>query len=330
MQENSSTTTVILVPAYKCESTIVDTLDSIQAQGKVLEQVSEVVIADDGSNDNTAAVARGLWKSGIPLRILGRHYNCGEYASVNAAVMQFRAETDWFLILHADDIAKPGWLEAFLKRMKQAPPDVGLICSSYDDLKLDGSIKPGENKDEPVIRISGGASTVADTLMAGCWWHISGGAIRVKTFQQVGGLPKIMQQKGDWDFLLRVLSAGWTVEYMPRSYILYRDNPHSSSSLNLKRHTDILEAMTIIGRFHSPLSLRQVAQIHYSHCVYLAKRIGSSLLKADFNRILWALPALAAVHASFWTCVTDPKRRRDSQEARDYSSQAGHDYSKPA
>jgi GT2 family glycosyltransferase len=240
------------------------------------------------------------------LQILERRFNCGEYASVNHAVEQFGPDIEWFLIMHADNIAKPGWLQTFLDRIEKATTDVGLIGSSYDAFRDGGPIQPGEN--EPVDRlvtVAGTKVAVADTLRMGCWWHISSCAIRVSTFVQVGGLPKIMQLKGDWDFMLRVLADGWTIEHVPRSFMLYRDNPAGSSSISFRHHMDIWETMTVIRRFHWALKGALLLRIHAQHVWYLLRRAIGCLLRLHIVRLLWIFPATGCVVASYWSCYFD-------------------------
>src|SRR5947209_17197351 len=147
---------VILIPAYRCEATILETLNSIQQQGAQLQKVRAVIVADDGSHDRTAEVARSAWKASVPLRILERQFNCGEYASVNSAVEQFPPETEWFLIMHADNIAKPGWLSGLLDRIGHASEDIALIGSSYDSFTEGSRIRPGENEpNDRVVTVAG-------------------------------------------------------------------------------------------------------------------------------------------------------------------------------
>jgi glycosyltransferase involved in cell wall biosynthesis len=318
---------VILVPAYRCETMIVETLESIQQQGELLNEIRAVIIADDGSRDRTAAVARSTWKSPVPLVILERQFNCGEYASVNSAVEQFPPDIEWFLIMHADNIAKPGWLQTFLERIDQTTDDVGMIGSSYDSFADGGPIRPGENEPpDRVVTVTGSKAAVADTLRMGCWWHISSCAIRVAMFRKVGGLPKIMQLKGDWDFMLRVLVDGWTIEHLPRSLMLYRDNPAGSTSISFRRHMDIWETMLVIGRFHWAMSGSSLARLHAQYFWYLMRRTGGALLSLNVVRLLWVFPAMGCIIASYWSCCLDRgqqteivPRRRVGEHKEQYS-----------
>jgi len=301
---------LILVPAYRCESTIAETLASIQQQGPVLEQVREVVIAEDGSRDRTAEVARSVWTSATPLRILERQYNCGEYASVNSAVDQFPPGIEWFLIMHGDNVAKPGWLQTFLDHIASASEEVGLIGSSYDFFDDSGRIWAGENEQgDTVVTVKGTQTSVADTLKRGCWWHISSCAIRVRAYRKVGGLPKIMQLKGDWDFMLRILADGWTIEHIPKSLMLYRENPTGSSSISFQRHLDVWETMAVIDRFPWAISPAENFRMHAQYGWYVCRRIAGSVIKLDLQRLLWALPALGCITASFYNCLVAPSRK---------------------
>ena len=76
------------------------------AQGDALARVEAVYIADDASTDKTTEVATNTWKPATPLRILRPEKNRGEYVNVNDAVAQLPHDIDWFLIMHADNIAK--------------------------------------------------------------------------------------------------------------------------------------------------------------------------------------------------------------------------------
>ncbi len=298
---------IVLVPAYRCEEMIKDTLRSLQEQGQALSRVAEVIVADDGSRDRTAEVVRSLWKSATPLRILERTFNYGEYASVNNAVEQFPADAEWFLMMHADNIAKPGWLQTFLDRIPHVADNVATICSSYDAFDETGKVTPGEDKPgAPIVTIPGTREEVAGTLLRGCWWHISSSVVRVKAFREVGGLPKIMQLTGDWDFMLRLQAAGWTIEYIPKTLMLYRNNPAGSSSITFRQHSDVREMLLVVGRFYGALSGKQLFKLHATYFNFLLRRLARALLRMDAVRCFWIAPALGYTFASYWTCVLTP------------------------
>ncbi len=236
----------ITIPCYKSESTITDTLRGIMGQGEgVLRRVACVVIADDVSPDNTVDVVRDVWAlAWPPLKFESRRKNVGEMINVNTAVTSLPNDVEWFLHMHGDNIPKPGWLQIITDRCLAADPKVGIVCASYDVFDDNGFTETGEERPgaAPVL-VKGGVESVRGTIRRGCWWHNSCGAIRVSAFRETGGLPPGMRQKGDWDFLLRLLAAGWDIEYLPRTLMRYRLHKASASAFAFQTHLDIEESL---------------------------------------------------------------------------------------
>lgn len=140
---------------------------------------------------------------------------------------------------------------------------------SWDNLMEDGSIESGEdNIDRKVELIQGNQLSVQNTLLKGCWWHISGCAIRLKIFEDVGGFAIDMPQQGDWEWLLRLLSKGWAVEYIPRTLILYRQHSASVSSVSYRTHRDIRESLRIFHQYQGFLSTQNYITLHLQIKIY--------------------------------------------------------------
>lgn len=296
----------VLVPAYQCEDTIGETLESLQRQGAALGRVDAVFVSDDCSKDRTIEVAQNTWRANTPLKILRAEKNRGEYVNVNEAVQQFADQAEWFLIMHADNYAKEGWLKTLLDRIEIAPDSVGTICTSWDDLNFDSKIIPGDDRPaQGVITTTGSKESVRDTLLRGTWWHISSCAIRVKTYLEIGGLPKGMRQKGDWDFLLRLLSSGWNVEYIPRTLMVYHHNPVGSSSQTARQHLDIRENIQVIGWHHKALSSGDLVRLHLKQLWFLMRRAVRSLTQLNFNRLFAVPPTGILVLRSLVRCLME-------------------------
>ncbi len=306
---------VILVPAYQCEHTIAETLHSLMAQGEALNRVEAVYIADDASTDRTTEVAAAVWQAKTPLRILKAEKNRGEYVNVNEAVAQFPPDADWFLIMHADNVAKPGWLSTFLDRAAQAGMKIGSICSSWDDWKADGTIVPGEDKsiDKRSVIVGGETAVLRRTLLDGCWWHISSSIIRITAYRDIGGLPRGLRLKGDWDFLLRLQSRGWDIEYVPVTLMKYRESPQGSSSISFRLHGDIREILHVVWWHRWAFTFSDVVRFHMRHLGYMFRRFGGSLFRGNWQRLFWSVPAMGRVLASFIGCslpsLGSPRRR---------------------
>ena len=276
----------IVVPAYNAAATVRETLESIQTQRSGLDRVLCVALADDRSTDDTAAIAQACWKSGVPLRFFSNAVNKGERTTVNETVEALNADIKWFFILHSDDLAKPNWLEVMLRGIDQAGPKTASFTASYDVLFPDGRLTTGESFGEAAkVIIEGTRGSIRDTLIRGCWFKISSCAIRVSTFRELGGFRPDMPQLGDWEFVLRLFQAGWTIEYIPMCLSVYRQTAYSVSSKSFREHRDVKEALLILNQFQEFLPRRDMARRHAHYLYLLARRAAASAVRGDLHRL---------------------------------------------
>lgn len=112
------TDVTVAIPAYNAAATIERTLRSVLAQA---DEHVEVIVVDDGSTDETAAVVRAV--GGSRVRML--HRQGGSVAAARNLAMR-EARGDWVALLDADDY----WLDGHLSALRQAivrAPDA-VVC----------------------------------------------------------------------------------------------------------------------------------------------------------------------------------------------------------
>ncbi|MBH8561041.1 glycosyltransferase [Nostoc sp. CENA67] len=298
----------ILIPTFNSAATIGETLESIQSQNEWLTKISAVYIADDCSSDDTVALIKSLWKISIPLYIEQGDHNVGQWNNVNRAIDFIKKTVDWVLILHSDDIAKKNWLEMMIGRIEACSEKVGSICSSWDSLMPDGSLKQGEdNPSREIEIIEGNDKSVRGTLLKGCWWHISGCAIRVKAFENCGGFNQKFSYQADWEWLLRYLHSGWSVEYIPRTLILYRLSTGSVSSKSFQKHLDITEFLEIIPEYINLLESRELRHLYVQRIYALGRRAFKSLITLNTTRFIQAFQVVFILLLSLRECQKQTK-----------------------
>jgi GT2 family glycosyltransferase len=240
-----------------------------------------VFICDDASTDNTRKLAADAWISAPRLKILQNERRLGERRTVNAAFERLREDYEWIFILHADDVVKANWLDLYFPRIEAAGPRVASICSSYDCwCPADKRIEPGEDdfsRDLEIIR--GKRESVLGTLKAGCWWHISGSAIRIERFFEIGGFRPNMPQLGDFEWLLRCLKLGYDIEYIPRTTMLYRTHSASVSSSSFRRGQDLIERLELFRIYceEGYLAKRELDAVRVNTAYSALKRIVKQL-----------------------------------------------------
>lgn len=271
----------VLVLAYNDGQTIEQALDSIAAQTGI-GAIDRVVLADDASSDNTVVRANTrfpaivTWANGT---------NTGQWPNLNHALRESSARAEWVVVLHADDYAEKDWIAVLAERIEACSTDVASICCSWNVVRDGKVIERGENANSPAVRIVGGATSVADTVVRGCWWKISGAAIRMRAFEDVGDFDAAFPQSGDWEWLLRALHKGWTFEYMPLSLVNYRLHPASVSSRAMQEDLEITESLAILDRYAALLTRAQRRSFLLRRCGFVAKRAARALLRGDLHRI---------------------------------------------
>lgn len=99
-----------VIPTLNAAATLPDTLRALAGR------VDEIVVADAGSRDGTAALAEAAGAR-VMTGVRGRG------AQVAAAAAASRGE--WLLLLHADTVPAPGWREAAAAHMAARPEQAG-------------------------------------------------------------------------------------------------------------------------------------------------------------------------------------------------------------
>lgn len=124
----------VIIPAYNAARFLRRTLDSVAAQQV---QPAAIVVADDGSSDDTVAVAElfAAEHLGCVTRVL-REPHRGPGAARNAAVRA--ATTPWLAFLDSDDLWNPDKLAVVLAEMA-VHPEVNFFCHDQTIRFLDGT-----------------------------------------------------------------------------------------------------------------------------------------------------------------------------------------------
>ena len=276
-----------LILSHNDAPTVGEAIVSMVQQSRVRD-LRAIVLADDASTDDTAE--RAVRAAGdLPLTVLRAERNLGQWNNLNRALRYLSERADWVLLLHADDVVLPGWLDALLERVEGCADDVASISSSWDLLHGGHIQRTGERHEDPVRRIAGSPAAVHDTLLSGCWWKISGAALRMRAFHEVGPFDQAVPYCGDWDWLLRALDQGWTFEYLPRVYMHYRQHGTTVSATSLRDDIEIADAITVVDRYGQTLSRTELVAFHARRAWFVARRMGRGLLRRDVRRVATSL-----------------------------------------
>ena len=120
----------VVVPAYNASNTVLRSLASIEAQS--LSPI-EVIIVDDASQDNTAALVEShiprMREAGIALRCIQLTRNSGPSVARNLGLQE--ASGDFVAFLDADDVWEVDKLAIVEHAIGES--DAALVCHSYSE-----------------------------------------------------------------------------------------------------------------------------------------------------------------------------------------------------
>lgn len=196
----------VVIPAYNAEYLLGPTLLSVAAQTRAAD---EVIVVDDGSTDNTAAVA-----GAHGARVISTH-NRGLSAARNTGIAN--AGCDWIALLDADDLWHPQKLERQVQAVSLAP-DAALVTCDHYQFRGDGEVLLASILDERRQRyrelcpesLQPGIDRLRDMgtrlIHIGMAFFPSTWLLRRDLALEIGGFDERLRRCEDYEFLLRALA----------------------------------------------------------------------------------------------------------------------------
>ncbi len=221
-------TVSVIIPCYNHGRYLDEAVASVVAQ---MYPDWELIIVDDGSTDDTAAIAERLIATYADRNMrLIRQANQGLSASRNTGIAA--AKGTYILPLDADDALEPGMLAATTPIL-DAQPEIGFV---YTDVLMVGV---------ETTRWSGGAYAVQKLLFDCPMVPMT--LFRREAWSTVGGFRADLQPQGyeDWDFWLSLAQAGWLGYHVPQLLVRYRRS-NNSMLAQARRHDLELRAQLIL------------------------------------------------------------------------------------
>jgi glycosyltransferase involved in cell wall biosynthesis len=214
----------VVIPAYNSARYLEQAVGSVLAQ---TFQDLEVIVVDDGSTDDTAALIRGL---GPPVRYLHQP-NSGVSVARNRGVSE--ASSRYVALLDADDTWLPEKLSRQLEALRDAPAS-GLCYTAF--FAADSDLNPIEVQHQEM------PAGALESLLTHGNVVGAGGSTMVcerRLFQQAGGFDPRFSQCADWDMWVRLAAL---------TEFLYLDEPLATYRIHgLSMSTDprLLEADSV-------------------------------------------------------------------------------------
>ena len=207
-------TVSVIMPTYNAGVRIGVAIGSVLTQ---THPAFELIVIDDGSTDDTVAIARGF---GDRVTVL-QQQNAGPNAARNTGLRH--ATGDMVALCDSDDFLLPNYLAEALAVMSTAPPRSWVTCASQ--LMTDEGLKPyGYSPFGEVPR-----DQQREAILQGNFVSIFSVFPRAMA-TEIGPFSEELKRAEDWEYWARAILSGWRVAFQPTIASFYRQQGESQSS----------------------------------------------------------------------------------------------------
>jgi glycosyltransferase involved in cell wall biosynthesis len=207
----------VIVPAYNAGMYLADALESVFAQDY---RPLEVIVVDDGSTDDTRAVAMNYSQ----VRYLHQN-NQGPPAARNTGLSNCKG--DLIAFLDSDDLWVPGRLSMQAAYLEMHPL-VGCVIGRMKNFLQEGTIRPSWVEEST---LTGDLTAYALGALLTCRWVL----------EAVGGFNVSNNYTDDFDWLIRMKEANIPVEKVDEVLLFRRIHSgnlsHNQSGRDMKIHS---------------------------------------------------------------------------------------------
>jgi glycosyltransferase involved in cell wall biosynthesis len=235
LERGQTPTFSVIVPAYQAAETVAESVASVLAQ---TAPAHEIIVCDDGSTDDTAAVLEPYFDRITYLR----QDNEGAAAARNRGIRE--ASGEFVTTLDSDDRWLPKYLEA-----------VGMLAAARPDLDLLSTDVWFEVEGEIVGRFyAENTFSVTDqrkAILANCF--VGWPAARRSRILEAGGFDESLLVAHDWDAWLRLIFAGSRAGLVDEPLAVYRVH---RGSLTANRARSFRERVRVLEKARERTDLR--------------------------------------------------------------------------
>ena len=245
----------VIMPCYNAAPYVEEAIECVLQQS--YRQV-ELVIVDDGSNDESVEIIARL-AAGNPGRITVLHQtNSGPYAARNRALAHARG--NFIAFLDADDYWHPDALNQLHAALAETLADAA-YCGWQNVGEAAGNTPPYVPPDYA-------AADAVALFLHSCPWPINGVLLRRQLVDTLRGFSERLPTAMDYDLWLRMLAMQPKVVRVPEVLAFYRRYPRGDA--HIPRWRQVFDAISVREHFvrHHPQQTAHLSRAERDARVY--------------------------------------------------------------
>jgi glycosyltransferase involved in cell wall biosynthesis len=270
------TDVTVLIPARNAAATLAETLDTLVAQ---TYRNFRVLIVNDDSSDNTAAIALG-YRPRLDIDVLSLASNAGVAGALNQGLAQI--QTKYIARIDADDLALPTRLEKQVACL-EARPELD-VCSTWMELFYEAHtgrapqilVKPQDD------------ATIKTALVQYCSMSHGASMFRKSFFDDVGVFDTRLDFAEDYDLWTRGALLGKRYTNLPEALTRYRQhaNQVGQQKRQLQYERDLMIKRKYISALLGGESPGYLAEFFSLLTVFSSKEIAISVVEQSLPLLL--------------------------------------------
>ena len=193
----------VVIPTYNGAATLGEQLAALARQDAT--DPFEVIVADNGSTDDLAAVTR-RWARELDLRVVDASERRGPSAARNIGAAHARSSK--LLFCDADDIVSEGWVRGLTGALEQHD----FVGGPYLTFATKGD-----------IWLPGYDTSVLPTAWDGCAYAFGGNfGVSADLWQRLAGFDETLTGAEEIEFAWRARASGVEAHFVPEAAVAYR------------------------------------------------------------------------------------------------------------
>jgi glycosyltransferase involved in cell wall biosynthesis len=221
-------TVSVIIPARNAEATLAAALDSVAAQSGV---EVETIVVDDGSTDETPAVAAGHSIKPEFLRSTGSGASAARNLGLAAATGRY------VVFLDGDDLLKPGALQGRLAALRGCDPET-IVVSDHVEL-VDGRERPSRTRPDL-------GEDPRDSLLRSNRMAIHAVTVPRELLARVPGPFQVdLATYEDWALWLRLALLGARFRVLDLADCVYRVRPKGMTTDRRRARRDAIRVVQL-------------------------------------------------------------------------------------
>jgi glycosyltransferase involved in cell wall biosynthesis len=307
----------VIMPAHNASATIKSAIRSV-----LLQSLSdfELIVADDGSTDDTAAQASSL--NDPRVRVI-RQERAGPSAARNAGIAVARGR--FISMIDSDDFWLPRYLETLGKALETDPQaglaytDAWVLEERTGRIRRKTAMAYQHPPNPPPVESGDFLRILVDRNFV-----FSHATVRRSVLEQVGTYDERLGQGEDFELWLRIVEAGFRGIRAPGTVAIYRRHPRSLTSDLPRAYDGICKTYSVIVNEHVlDDETRAIARARYEWWLkqrdavadpplaWRLRRVAGRVKRRLLARALWLPQPPLEVTETLRACGFDTASRND-------------------